>query len=286
MRRAAIDIGTNSVRLLIGEEKGDVLRRTVVTGLGRGIGHTGRVSPEGMTHTLEVLGSYRRDLEEADVTRARAVLTAVGRNASDVERFRVEAARVLGFAPEVISGDEEAALSYRGAVADLEGEGFTVVDIGGGSTEVVRSDSAVSYEIGSVALTDRYLRERPVPETDVARARELASSVLDLAPAVGGTVGVAGTWTSLAAMAMRLEPYRPELVHHSTITAEAVGDWVERLRHMSVEETARLPGLDPARAPVILGGSIVAEATLRSLQAEECLVSEHDLLDGILAELR
>lgn len=285
MRRAAIDIGTNSIRLLIADESGDVVRRAVVTGLGRGVGTTGRMDPDGRDRTLEVLQSYRADMDYADVEKARAVVTAVGRNASDAADFVADARRVLGFAPEVIGGDEEAALSYRGAVAELAAGDWTVVDIGGGSTEVVGARSAVSYEIGSVALTDRYLAERPVPDEGLEAARARASAVLALSPAPGGVVGVAGTWTSLAAMTMRLDPPRPDLVHLSWITLATVGEWVERLRRMSVAETAALPGLDPARAPVILGGTIVAETALTALGVGASLVSEHDLLDGILAGL-
>lgn len=284
-RAAAIDIGTNSIRLLIADEKRERLRRTVVTGLGRGIAHTGRLSQEGWDSTLEVLAAYRHALEDGNVEMARAVMTAVGRNASDVDDFREEAGRVLGFSPEVISGEQEAALSYRGAVADLDGEGWTVVDIGGGSTEVVTEESAISHEIGSVALTDRYLGERPVADADLAQARELAASVLKLPSAAGGVVGVAGTWTSLSAMSQRLHPYDPELVHHSELSRGEVQAWIIRLAVLSLEETARLPGLDPARAPVILGGSIVAETVMGRLGVETCLVSEHDLLDGILADL-
>lgn len=286
MRRAAIDIGTNSVRLLVGDETGEVLRRTVVTGLGRATQQTGKVSEEGRARTIEVLGSYHRDMEATGVEQVRAVMTAVGRNASDVDPFREEARGVLGVAPEVISGEEEARLSYRGAVAHLEGQGWTVVDIGGGSTEIVTVDSAVSYEIGSVGLTDRHLGERPVADADLAAARRHAEAVLaPCGPAPGGLVGVAGTWTSLAAMNLRLRPYRPELVHHSRLAAPTVEQWVERLRRLPVEETARLPGLDPARAPVILGGAIVAASVMAALEAEACLVSEHDLLDGMLAGL-
>lgn len=279
--RAAIDIGTNSVRLLIEGRS----RRTVVTGLGKGLGTRGRLSEAGRAATREVLASYRRDMEAAGVNRARAVVTAAGRNASDTDEFRAEAASILGFQPEVISGEEEARLSYAGSVADVEGEDWTVVDIGGGSTEVVRSGSATSFHIGSVALTDRYLAERPAPASQLAAARQAAAVALTVSPAGGGVIGVAGTWTSLAAMTQRLDPYDPELVHHYRLPRATVGEWVERLRGLSLADTERLPGLDPARAPVILGGSIVAEAVLSALWVDECLVSEHDLLDGVLAGL-
>lgn len=279
--RAAIDIGTNSVRLLI--EGG--YRRTVVTGLGKGLGTTGRLSEAGRAATRKVLSSYRRDMDEAGVSRVRAVMTAAGRTASDADEFRAEAASILGFQVEVISGEEEARLSYAGAVADVEEGEWTVVDIGGGSTEVVRPESATSFDIGSVALTDRYLAGRPATDFELAAARETAAAALAVSPAGGGVIGVAGTWTSLAAMTLRLDPYDPELVHHFRISRGTVGEWVERLGGMSLAATERLPGLDPARAPVILGGSIVAEAVLSALTADECVVSEHDLLDGVLAGL-
>lgn len=285
MRAAAIDIGTNSVRLLIGDGRSDVARRTVVTGLGKGMGGTGRLSEAGSAATLEVLASYRDDMDRAGVERARAVMTAVGRNASDTGGFLDDAASALGLRPEVISGEEEAALSYRGAVADLSAGEWTVVDIGGGSTEVVGPASAVSHEIGSVALTDRCLEERPVSDADLAEARRLAAAAVDTHPAPDGVVGVAGTWTSLAAMSQQLDPYDSERVHHFRLSRPAIRDWVDRLRDMSLADTARLPGLDPARAPVILGGSVVAETVLTALAADECLVSERDLLDGVLASL-
>lgn len=280
--RGAIDIGTNSVRLLIEGAS----RRTVVTGLGKGLGTTGRLSEAGRAATREVLASYRRDMDAAGVSQARAVMTAVGRNATDTDDFRAEAVSILGFQPEVISGEEEARFSYAGAVADV-GEGdWTVVDIGGGSTEVVRSGSATSFDVGSVALTDRYLADRPATDSQLAAARQTAAAALAVSPAVGRVIGVAGTWTSLAAMTQRLDPYDPEQVHHYRLPRGTVGEWVERLSATSLTDTERLPGLDPARAPVILGGSIVAETVLSALGVDECLVSEHDLLDGVLASLR
>ncbi|MFP3913644.1 MAG: hypothetical protein ACLFWM_02120 [Actinomycetota bacterium] len=285
MVRAAIDIGTNSVRLLVAGERGDMIRRTTVTGLGRGLRATGRLSAEGRASTRSVLESYRREMSAAGVTRVRAVMTAAGRAASDVGEFLDEAAQALGFRPEVIGGDEEARLSYAGSVADLEGDAWTVVDIGGGSTEVVGRQGGESYEIGSVVLTDEYLADRPVAPARLEAARDLAASLISPSPAPDGVVGVAGTWTSLAAMSLALEPYDPDRVHHHRLTRAAVEEWVDRLSGMGTEDTARLPGLDPARAPVILGGSIAASAALAALQADSCLVSERDLLDGVLASL-
>ncbi|HEX2154575.1 MAG TPA: exopolyphosphatase [Acidimicrobiia bacterium] len=281
---AAVDLGTNSTRLLIAGER--EVRRTVVTGLGRGLTDTGRLSADGWAATLRTLQGYRVLMEGAGVERARAVMTAVGRQASDTGEFLVEAESTLGIRPEVISGDEEARLSYRGAVADLDGEGWTVVDIGGGSTEIVGAGGGDSYDVGSVVTTDRYLSERPASSDDVTAARTWVSSMLrGHPPASAGVVGVAGTWTSLAGITLGREPYDPNLVHHSTLDRVALERWVECLGAMSFEDTARLAGLDPARAPVILGGAVVAEAVASVLDVDNVVVSEHDLLDGIVSEL-
>ncbi|SRR5690554_213739 len=285
MRVAAVDIGTNSTRLLVVDHDGrDLARRTVITGLGRGMHHTGRLSPEGRRDTIAALRDYRRELERAEVEVVRAVITAVGRSISDIQPFLAEAGDALGTQPEVISGDEEARLSYRGAVSELGGGDWTVVDIGGGSTEIVTESAARSADVGSVRLTDLYLESRPAPAAAVDEARRHARRMLDTDPAPGAAVGVAGTWTTLAAVT--LERYDPEEVHHSTLDRATVSDWVERLSALTVEDTAALPGIEPRRAPVILGGSIVAEQVMEVLGVDRCVVSERDLLDGIAAGLR
>lgn len=285
MRLAAVDIGTNSVRLLVVDhDRSDLVRRTVITGLGRGMQHTGRLNPDGRVETLAVLGEYRREMEGLGAGAVRAVMTAVGRSASDVEPFLEEAKGALGIRPQVISGHEEARLSYRGAVAGLEGGDWTVVDIGGGSTEIVSAAAARSADIGSVRLTDLFLGARPAPAEAVETAREHARRILAGEKAPDGVVGVAGTWTTLAALT--LEEYDPERVHHFTLGRSQVTGWVERLAMLSVEETAALPGIEPRRAPVILGGAIVAEQVMEVLGVDHCLVSERDLLDGIVAGLR
>jgi len=283
---AAVDIGTNSTRLLIADQDGNaLLRRTVVTGLGRRVAETGRLHAEGRAVTLETLERYRELIGDHDVTIARAVATAVGRNASDVGAFLDDAADALGVRPEVITGEEEAALSFAGAVSDLGPGDWTVVDIGGGSTEIVTKAGGHSYEIGSVKLTDRHLVARPVELERLEAARltvrnHLGSRQTDRSE----IVGVAGTWTSLAGLS--LGRYDPDEVHHYRLTRQDVTRWIDRLSQLSVEETAALPGFDPARAPVILGGTIVAEQVMIGLGAEACLVSERDLLDGIVIGLR
>lgn len=285
MRLAAVDIGTNSVRLLVADADGsDVLRLTRITGLGRGMQHTRRLSPEGRAETLDVLGEYRREMEALGVGRMRCVMTAVGRSAADAASFLDEAEAALGARPEAISGEEEARLSYRGAVCGLGQADWTVIDIGGGSTEIVTETAARSADIGSVRMTDLFFGTRPVPDDVVEAARAHARGILAGAPAPDGVIGVAGTWTTLAALTFGR--YDPDLVHHSTLDREQVSGWVERLAGLSVAETAALPGIEPRRAPVILGGSIVAEQVMEALGVDRCLVSERDLLDGIVAGLR
>jgi len=282
---AAIDVGTNSTRLLIQSQGADILRRSVVTGLGRGVSGTGEIGATGWRDTLEALVSYRRAMDEANVKEARAVITAVGRDAANTGAFVAEASEILGLPLGVVTGAEEAALSLAGATADLAGSDWTVVDIGGGSTEIIGFAGGASFGVGSVKLTDRYLEERPVDDAALRAAGDRASSVLGLhEPAPGGVVGVAGTWTSLAAMTMSSDAEEVS-VHHMTLEASDVRGWIVRLARLSVEETARLPGLDPARAPVILGGAIVASAALEALGADSCLVSERDLLDGVVVGL-
>ena len=282
---AAVDIGTNSVRLLVTGPEGDLHREAVVTGLGRGVSRRGRLSPQGRAATLEVLARYRRLMEEAGVRGARAVATSASRDASDAAEFVAEMTAVLGIEPEVISGSEEAALSYAGVAADVTAGDFVVVDIGGGSTEIITRAGGASFDVGSVRVTDRFLPDRPVPPTQIEAARAWIRDVLEVEAATLPVIGVAGTWTSLAALDRRLEPYSDAAVHHTALSASAVEGWVARLASLPIEETADLPGLDPARAPVILGGALVAAMCLQVLGADGVLISAHDLLDGVVASL-
>lgn len=278
MRKAAVDIGTNSIRLLIDQGIG---RRERVTGLGRGVDAGGELSEEAMARTVAVLDEYGAVIREHGVERIRAVATSATRDASNREFFLDQAERALGVRPECITGVEEARLAYAGAVADARGDGpFTVVDIGGGSTEFVTSSSAVSVDIGSVRLTERALPERPASFERVEAASRLVEGLMVTglaATLVTGTVlGVAGTWTSIAGL-LGCDP-----IHHAIVGRMDVDRLVLRLAALTVEQTALLSGLDPARAPVILGGVIVARQAMRHLAVDSVIVSEHDLLDGVI----
>lgn len=283
---AAVDIGTNTVRLLISDGENDLERRTVITGLGRGLDETGRLNPDGRRLALEAFAEFAASARRAGVTRVRAVATSASRDASDAASFVSETTAILGVRPEVIPGSEEAALSYAGATADLDGDSWTVADIGGGSTEIISAKGGISFDVGSVRVTDRFFGSRPVPTEAWATARRWVDSVIGEVPGqTANLVGVAGTWTTLAALEQQLEPYDPSRVHHFVLTRAVVASWRRRLGALSVAETNNLTGLAPGRAPVIYGGVVVAEAVMDTVGAASCLVSEADLLDGIVAGL-
>jgi exopolyphosphatase / guanosine-5'-triphosphate,3'-diphosphate pyrophosphatase len=285
--RAAIDIGSNSIRLLIVDDAGvDIVRRQRVTGLGRGVDSSRLLSAGAVEETLAVLEDYRRRCDAHGVMELRAVATSATRDAHNRDDFIDRAATVLGVRPDVITGSEEAELAFTGATAGRMGE-CVVVDIGGGSTEFVyRNDAigAATIDIGSVRLTDRLLPNRPASYEELETAAQHVAGLFEDVDAPGGrvVVGVAGTWTSLAGILAA----DAAAVHDSVIDRLAADRLVVRLAALSVDETAQLPGLDPARAPVILGGAVIAREAMRRLQTGEVRVSERDLLDGVVAGLR
>lgn len=293
MRVGAVDIGTNSMRLLVAEVEGGEVgwldRRTTVTGLGSGVDSTGRLGETPMHRTIEVLARYGEALTAAGVVASRAVATSATRDADNRGEFLDRAEQALGIRPEVISGDEEAGLAFSGATRATElSPPYVVIDIGGGSTEFVFGREAISYrqsiDIGSVRMTDRVLPERPAPVEQLAVAQNLAAEMLGAVelPAVpNGVIGVAGTFTSLSAISQDLPAYDPARVHGSTLTVSRIAELVLYLSLLSEEETAAIPSLDPARAPVLLAGAVVAEEAVRRTGSDEVVVSEHDSLDGI-----
>ncbi|MEA2023062.1 MAG: exopolyphosphatase [Actinomycetota bacterium] len=288
-----VDIGTNSMRLLVVDGGKERHREVEVTALGAGVDRTGRFDEEQAAATLDVLERYGAIMDRLDVRRRRAVATSATRDAEDGTEFMERAARVLGVVPEVISGTEEAELSYLGATASIDRRLPTVViDIGGGSTEFVFGNGAVTYatsiDIGSVRLTERSLSSRPASEEEVDAAR--ASSVemfrgIALPTAPERAVGVAGTFTSLAAMILDLEIYDRDRVHGTVLTITVIRNLIERLADLTIAEMAAIPSLDPKRAPVILAGAVLAEAALAAVGVDQVTVSEHDLLDGMAIEV-
>jgi len=298
VRVAAGDIGTNSTRLLIAEVAGGrvvpVERRVVVTGLGAGVDRSGFLGEAGMALTLGVLAGHRSAAAAAGVAALRVVATAAVRAATgNREEFLDRAEAALGVRPEVIGGPEEAVLSFEGATGSLARPGpYLVIDVGGGSTEFVFGaavpESVASADLGSRRVTERFLPSAPAGPGEVAAAEEAvarAFAAVALLGAPATVVGVGGTFTALAGIALGLEAYDPRQVHGSVLSQAALDDLVGRLAGMTPEAIAFLPSLDPARAPVLLGGAIVAAAALRRSGGTGVVVSEADLLDAIARRL-
>jgi exopolyphosphatase/guanosine-5'-triphosphate,3'-diphosphate pyrophosphatase len=292
MRVAAVDIGTNTVRLLVADRDGDRLtwvhRLTVITRLGRGVDSQHRLHPGAVAHSMEVLEGYRQIIADG-VDGLDAVATSAVRDSTDRESFLDEAGRVLGVRPRLISGEEEAMLSFRGVISGLGGEGpLLVIDPGGGSTEFVmgtgRPEYAVSVDTGSVRLTERRLPDHPASEHDqlaaLAEVDGLLSAVhLPARPEL--VAGVGGTFTSLAAMLLELPEYDAARVHGAVFDSAAFRPIVHTLAGLTVAETAAIPSVDADRAEVLLGGAIVVARSLHHVGAGEVVVSEADILDGI-----
>ena len=264
----------------IGDGVAELGRYERVTGLGRGVDATGELSEEAMDRTLRALSEFGGRMREMGVERRRAVATSASRDARNREMFFDRAELALGVRPEMISGDEEAALAFAGATSGTgEAAPHLVIDIGGGSTEFVTVEGGRSFDVGSVRLTDRVLTARPAPPDEVVASRALVAEMfLPVTPFVGSVIGVAGTWTSLAR------------IHHgeakvARLSLSALTGLVDRLSGLTEEQTAALPGLDPARAPVILAGAVIAEGAATAAGAGKVVVSEHDLLDGVAAAL-
>ena len=306
-RVAAVDCGTNSIRLLIADvENGavrDVHREMRIVRLGQGVDATGRLAPDAIARTQAALIAYADLLAVHDVSRVRMVATSATRDAGNRDDFFSMTAEVLGAVvpgavAEVISGDEEARLSFIGAVGELDSAGapFVVVDLGGGSTEVVLGDqngveAAFSADIGCVRLTERCLHSDPPTAAEVAAAREVVRERLGEALRVVPVdrartwVGVAGTFTTIAALAQNLTTYDADAIHLSRVSFSSLLPVCEQLIGMSRKQRAALGPMHEGRVDVIGGGVVVVEELAQALAAragiDQLIVSEHDILDGI-----
>lgn len=288
MRVGVVDIGTNSMRLLVTDGIEELGRWVEVTGLGRGLDTTGKLSEEAMERTLPTLERFGTQMTALGVEARYAMATSATRDASNRKAFLDRAETVLGVRPEVISGGREGILAFDGATADFSGEApIWVSDIGGGSTEIVMYDDGFSIQMGSVRLTDRMPPVYPLPNRD----REEAMATARVAFAgyefgeVGSHIGVAGTWTSLAAIVQDLPIYDPAAVHGYRLDSLELDRLVGVLCDMTLEETEAIPSLDPKRAPVIRAGAIVARAVVGALDVDSTLISVKDTLDGAALEL-
>jgi len=301
-RLAAFDVGTNSTRLLVADVDGGEIvaehaREMVITRLGKGVDRTGRFDPAALARTLEVLAGYAETCRRLGVARRRLVATSATRDAADRRAFLDGVRELLGVDAEVLTGQAEAATAYRGATATLEGDVPTlVVDIGGGSTELILGDgrsarAMVSLDIGCVRLFERHLRHDPPTAEEAAALRadvaaHLAGVTAVLDPAAADrVVGVAGTVTTVTAIALGLEAYDPRRIHRATLDAADVAAVADKLTAMTVAERAALPVMARGREDVIAAGALLLDELVRRFGIRQVTASETDILDGILLGL-
>ena len=298
-RVAAIDCGTNSIRLLVADidEAGqlhDVVRLMRIVRLGQGVDRTGAFHPDALERTFQACDEYRSIIEQHHVDRVRFIATSATRDARNRDTFITGVVDRLGVRPEVISGAQEAALSFQGALSALAPDvarPVLVVDIGGGSTEFVLGDQvpdvSISVDIGCVRMTERHLGEgNPDPQSIAAVRRDVRgalSQVQEVVPLHDARtlVGLAGTVTTVAAMALDLVEYDPDVLHGCTISRQQVHDVAVELAQMSRETRASLGFMHPGRVDVIVGGAIVLDEICEAVGLPEVVVSEHDILDGL-----
>jgi exopolyphosphatase/guanosine-5'-triphosphate,3'-diphosphate pyrophosphatase len=300
---AAIDCGTNSTRLLVVGPAGSVrAREMTITRLGEGVDATGRLSPEAMERTFAALRAYRSIMDAERVGRARLVATSAVRDAANGQAFLLPAAEIIRAPAELLPGIEEGRLSYAGATGDLPGAGgdVVVVDIGGGSTEIVTDGGgeilSVSLNVGCVRLTERFLHGDPPTAPEVADAvraigveLDRATEVIPSLAEVGRTrrlVGLAGTVSTLAGLELGLPEYDRERIHHAVLTAASVQRWCAVLGAEPVAERARRRGLPAGRRDVIFGGALVLREIMTRFGFSECVVSEADILDGLIMSMK
>jgi exopolyphosphatase / guanosine-5'-triphosphate,3'-diphosphate pyrophosphatase len=300
-QRAAVDVGTNSVRLLIRDATGSTVAREMeITRLGRDVDRTGHLDDGGLEATLRVLASYRAAWERYGVEDVRIAATSAVRDAADSARFLSGVREVAGVAAHVLSGEDEAAIAYLGATSGLDVDRPTaILDVGGGSTEVIvgdgggRLEASVSLQLGCVRLAERCLPSDPPRPDELAEGRRevrarLDAGARDLAahgadPSRCATlVGVAGTVTTLAALHLGLDVYDPERIHATAIPAPAVRELTDRLAAMTIAQRAELGPMARGREDVIVAGALVVEGALERFGFEAITASETDILDGLL----
>jgi exopolyphosphatase / guanosine-5'-triphosphate,3'-diphosphate pyrophosphatase len=301
-RVAALDCGTNSLRLLVadvdGDELSDVVRRMEVVRLGEGVDRTGRLSEAALERTFRVLDEYAEIIASSGVDRVRMVATSATRDAANREVFVAGVTERLGVPPEVIGGDEEAALSFDGATRELRARmvglepPYLVVDIGGGSTEFVLGDvdgprSSRSVDVGCVRLTERHLHADPPTQAQIDAVVADISAAIDLAAATVAVqdartlVGLAGSVTTVVAIALGLDSYDPQRIHHARVSAAQVSAVTAQLLAATRVERAAMSVMHPGRVDVIGGGALVLDTIMRRCGFDAVVASEHDILDGI-----
>ncbi|MFC8074312.1 exopolyphosphatase [Streptomyces sp. NPDC057307] len=301
-RIAAVDCGTNSIRLLVADadpatgELVDLDRRMTIVRLGQDVDRTGRLAPEALERTFAACREYADVIKAHGVDRTRFVATSASRDAENRDEFVRGVLGILGVEPEVITGDQEAEFSFTGATKELTGrtdlaKPYLVVDIGGGSTEFVvgadRVTAARSVDIGCVRLTERHRPADPATQADITALRADIAAALDKAEEsvplgeARTLVGLAGSVTTVAAIALGLTTYDSEAIHHARIPFEMVREITTTLLSSTHAERATIPVMHPGRVDVIGAGALILLTIMERTGAEEVVVSEHDILDGI-----
>ncbi|NES14302.1 MULTISPECIES: Ppx/GppA phosphatase family protein [Micromonospora] len=303
---AAIDCGTNSIRLLVADlpdpstgpqaPLADLSRRMEIVRLGQGVDRTGRLAPEAIERTRVALAGYAAEIEKLGAERVRMCATSASRDASNAADFRAMVEQTLGVAPEVVTGDEEARLSFTGAVRGLPADAdppYLVVDIGGGSTEFVVGtreagvQAAISMDIGCVRMTERHLHGDPPSLDEIAAGQaDIAVAVDRALEAVPGRaaatlVGLAGSVTTVVAIARGLREYDPARIHHARVSYEQVAEVTADLLAKTREQRLAIPVMHPGRADVIGAGALVLRVIMERAGMSSVVASEHDILDGI-----
>ncbi len=305
-RVAAVDCGTNSIRILITDldpvtgAADEIVRRMEIVRLGQGVDETGRLAPDALERTFAALQSYAEMIKEHGVERVRMVATSATRDAANRSDFVTGVHAILGVVPAVVSGTVEAELSFLGATRELRGSDtepapYAVVDIGGGSTEVVLGTDTVtashSVDIGCVRLTERHFHDDPPTAAQVGAAEADIAAALDQVEAVVPVrtartlVGVAGTVTTIAGIALDLPGYHPAAIHRARVSAEQVAEITAGLLAMGHADRAAIPVMHPGRVDVIAAGALVLRAVVERVGLDAVVASEHDILDGLALSL-
>ena len=296
---AGVDCGTNSTRLLVSEDGTKTIERLMrITRLGQGVDATGKLAPEAVDRTLDVLREFRQVMDTHGAKRVRMTATSAARDAANRDEFFTAAEDIVGVRPELLTGDEEARLSFIGATSQLDpADGpFLVVDIGGGSTEFAvgasEPEAVLSLDIGCVRLTEKFVHHDPPAPEELSQlvsvTRDYLEDVVREIPAAREAkrfVGLAGTVSTVAAIEQGLAEYDTERIHHFVLTRAAAEDVFRTLATENRAARIHNPGLEEARADVIVAGTAILVAIMRFFEFDECLVSEGDILDGLVLSL-
>jgi exopolyphosphatase / guanosine-5'-triphosphate,3'-diphosphate pyrophosphatase len=299
-RVAAIDVGTNSTRLLVAEEVAEgfrsIDRRMTITRLGQGVDRRRVLSPEALQRTLATIADYAAACGEYGVTKLRVTGTSAVRDAHNREEFFEGVRRLTGTEAELLTGEAEARATFLGTLSDLDEEGpVLVVDIGGGSTELIfgrgEPERLVSLEIGCVRMLEKHLHSDPPTSEELTALRvevdialEGARELLEV-PAGTRMIGVAGTVTQLATLQSGIPAYDPDVNHHFVLSHGDVRRLSRRLSSLTYEQRQKVKGLEPGRVDVIVAGAAILQCVMEAFDVAEVLVSEKDILDGLVIEL-